>query len=105
MPWITITEAQVADRMTAAEYSAYTGKYLRPGASSPLPSIITDVTARVRGYVAANTSNRLQSGATIPEELRSAALALIVADLCSRLPAKLPTTAKMPKRRPRRTQA
>jgi len=77
MSWITITEEQVAGRMTASEFNAYTNKYLRPGQASPLPEIITSITKKVRGYVAGNSDNVMQAGDTIPDELLDSAL-----DLC-----------------------
>lgn len=88
MSWITITADQVAGRMTAAEYNAFANMYLAPGKTSPLPEIISSVTARVRGYVAGNSSNTLQAGNTIPPELLDAALAIAVYRLVTRCPLK-----------------
>lgn len=71
--------------MTAAEFNAYTSKYLRPGEPSPLPEIISSITKKVRGYVAGHPSNILQEGDTIPDELLDSALDLCRHKLANRL--------------------
>jgi hypothetical protein len=88
MSWTTLTEQDIADRLSAAEYTAFTSKFLRPGATSPLPGIIAGVVQEVRGYAAGNSSNALQDGSTIPPELTEAAIALCVYRLTTRLPVK-----------------
>jgi hypothetical protein len=86
MPWIALTEAHLLDRLSGPESAAFRSAALGDGQGDTLPGILAGVTAEVRGYVAGNKANTLEAGATIPEELLDAAMALVV----SRLPARLP---------------
>lgn len=86
MSWIEITTDDVQRKLAGAELTALKTKALSAGQEDPLPDIISDVVGEIRGYVAACASNRLGSGATIPEKLKSAALAMIRFRLATRLP-------------------
>lgn len=86
MAWITITDADVQTRLAGAELSAYRSAAKATGQADPLPEIISGVVDEVRGYVAACDRNTLGAGSTIPEKLKSAALAMIRYRLITRLP-------------------
>lgn len=85
MSWITITEADLGERLAAAELTALqtaaTGTH-----GNTVPDMLASVIAEVRGRVAANKANRLGASGTIPEELRSAALAIARWRALNRLP-------------------
>lgn len=88
MAWISLTEDDVARRLTAAELTALKTAAKASGQDGDeiLEEAITDVLKRVRGYVAACQRNILGDGETIPDELRASALALIRDFLFTRLP-------------------
>lgn len=85
MAWITLSESDLGERLAAAELtalqSAATGTH-----GNTVPDVMTSVVAEVRGRVAANKQNLLGAAGTIPEELRSAALAIARWRALSRLP-------------------
>lgn len=84
-----LTEDGIKTRLAGPELAAVQTAALAIGQEDPVVEIIAAVTAEVRGYVAAHGSNRLDADTTrIPANLESAALALAVYRLCSRLPAK-----------------
>lgn len=70
MPWITITEDDVLDRLSDEERDELESVGEEEGAEERLPGIIRQVIALVRGKVAACTDNRGRMGpaGTIPEE-------------------------------------
>lgn len=82
--WVTITEDDFNRKMAGPETNALKTKVLAAGQANPLPEIIADVVNEVRGYVA--VKNTLAAGATIPDKLESAALAIIRFRLATRLP-------------------
>ena len=86
--WITLNEEDVQGRLAGAELTALKSSALASGktAAEVLAQAIEDVTKEVRGYVAACTRNQLGDGATIPDELKGAALALVRDYLFTRLP-------------------
>lgn len=86
--WITLTEEDVQGRLAGAELTALKGAALASGktAAEVLTQAIGDVTLQVRGYVGACARNTLGETGTIPDELRTAALALIRDFLFTRLP-------------------
>ena len=88
MPWIALTSADVARRFAAAELTAVKTAAKATGQDGDviLAAAITSVTNTVRGYVSACAKNTLGDGATIPDELETAALALIRDYLFNRLP-------------------
>lgn len=81
MPWITPTESDVHQTLNPDEIAAYRER--RAAAQSdPLPGIITDVVAHIRGFVAGVLDVRSQTG--IPHSLKNAALDIIVYRLAKR---------------------
>lgn len=86
MAWVTITEADVQTRLAGAELSSYRSAAKAQGQVDPLPEIISNVVAEVRGHIAACERNTLGDGETIPEKLMHTALALIRYRLITRLP-------------------
>jgi hypothetical protein len=84
--WTTITEAYVLTKLTGAELTALKTAALATGQDNPLPEVITQVVAEVRGYVAGCANNMLGEGETVPSELLGAALARIRFELAGRLP-------------------
>jgi hypothetical protein len=85
MSWITITEADVKNRLNSAEWQAVNSRALVAGMNSPVDDVIADVTAEVRRKVASCRHNRLSTDdAMIPAGLKSQALALIVVELLRR---------------------
>jgi hypothetical protein len=86
--WITLTDDDVKRRLAAAEYSALlnAAKQSDQDPADLVAEAISEITKQVRGYVAACNKNTLGEGATIPDELKAAALALVRAYLFTRLP-------------------
>jgi phage gp36-like protein len=88
MAWVIITADDVKTRLSGPEHSALTTAALAAGQSNPLPDLISQTVAEIRGYVAACERNRLEEGEKIPSKLVGAALALIRYHLATRLPVK-----------------
>lgn len=88
MPWSAMLPADVARRFAAAELSAVKTAAKSAGQDGDviLSEAIADVTMQVRGYVGGCTRNTLGPDGTIPDELKSAALALVRDYLFTRLP-------------------
>lgn len=86
MSWITLTADDVLRSLTGAERSAVRTAATAEGQADPLLEILGDVVREVRGYVAANTANTLGDGATIPDELKNAALSRARFESLTRLP-------------------
>lgn len=88
MAWIELTEALVLNRLAAAELAAL--KTAAIGGAQTGAGILADalsaVTREVRGYVGSCQRNTLGEAGTIPDELESAALALVRRHLFTRLP-------------------
>jgi len=85
MAWITITADDVRSILSQPEIEAVDEEHLETGQTSPLTVILSTVTKRVRAHVASG-GNTLGATGTIPDELLSAALALIRFELLTRLP-------------------
>ena len=85
MAWITLTEANLGERLAGAELAALqtaaTGS-----AGNTVPHVLESVVAEVRGRVAAYSRNKLGPAGTIPEELKASALAITRWRILSRLP-------------------
>ncbi len=87
MPWSPLTPADVLAGLAAAQVDALRQRSLAPGQSDPLPTIIADVTARVRAEVRGNRRNRVERDETLlPPELKLAASHLALESLQTRLP-------------------
>jgi len=89
MAWITLSEEDVQGRLAGAELTALKSSALATGktAAEVIAQALEDVSKKVRGYVAACRNNTLGDGTSIPDELKDAALALVVDFLFTRLPA------------------
>ena len=88
MSWITLTTTDLQRRLSAEEIKALQSLALVEGQSDPLPECLADAANMVRGYIAAAGST-LGVSPTIPEGLKSTALAVALYEACTRLPQKL----------------
>ena len=86
MPWQTITEDDVRARLSGPELAAYKTAALATSQTDPLPEVISQTVAEVRGYIAACERNTLEEGETVPSKLVSATVAIIRYRLITRLP-------------------
>lgn len=88
MSWIALTAADVQRQLSGAELTALktAAKASSQDGDTILSEAITDVTRKVRGYVAACQRNVLGDGTTIPDELKASAIALVRDFLFTRLP-------------------
>lgn len=86
MPWVTLTSDDLSRGLTGPESTAVKTAALGAGQGDPVPGIIADVVAEIRGYVAANKANILGAGATIPDKLRAAAISRLRFEAFTRLP-------------------
>jgi len=85
--YVTIAESDVVGHISGAELEALRAAALADGQEDPVEPSIEHVTGMVRGYVAANTDNTLDSDATtIPRLLLSPACDLVVAEIIGRVP-------------------
>jgi hypothetical protein len=74
MAWITLTEANIKDRLSANEIESWDDAGQDVGSEvSRIPGIITQVTSLVRGRVATCRDSQLGLAGLIPEELLWAA--------------------------------
>jgi len=88
MAWITLTAEKVQGRLTKPEMTAVltAAKQTEQTAEGLLEEALASVTAEVRGYVSACERNTLGPAGTIPDELETAALAVLRRHLFTRLP-------------------
>lgn len=86
MSWNTLTEAKFLEHLTGPELTAIKTAALATAQTEPLTAMLAKVVQEVRGYVAANGTNSLGEGVTIPDELESAALAIARYRALNRLP-------------------
>lgn len=86
MPWQTISETDIRDRLSGPELAAYKSAALATGQTDPLPGLIAQTVDEVRGYIAAAGSVALGEGTTVPSKLVSAACAIVRWRLITRLP-------------------
>lgn len=80
MTWVTLTESDVKVALNAAELETYRNQVAN-GDSDPLSTIIADVTAEVRGYVATRYPLEAEG---LPHSVKNAALDLAVYRLAKR---------------------
>lgn len=78
MAWRAITEADLLNQISGDELSAFRAASLGTAQADPVTGAISQVTAEVRGYVAANAGNHLGTAGTVPEEVIVHAVALVV---------------------------
>jgi hypothetical protein len=88
MSWSAITEAALLTRISGAELTALRAAALADGQDDPVSPSISQITAEVRGYVAACAKNLpLPTDATlIPDRLMTAACDMTVAAIIGRVP-------------------
>lgn len=85
MNWRAITESDVLTQISGAELEALRGAVLASGQSDPVQPCIDAVTAKVRGFVAANSSNSLDSDKSkVPDRLIEGAVSLIIIQIMTR---------------------
>lgn len=84
MAWKTITEADLLNQISGTELEALRGVVLADGQSDPVQPAINDVTAEVRGYVAAAEVVLDSDASTIPDRLIGAAVAKIIIQIMTR---------------------
>lgn len=82
--WRAITESDIRGVLSAAEFSAYQAASLADG-QDPAADAIAAVTGMARGYIAANSRNTLEDGATLPERCILPACHIIRVELLARL--------------------
>lgn len=85
--WSAIAEANVLTQISGTEIEALRAAALADGQADPVTASIAHVTDHVRGYVAACRNNKLHTTTTyIPDRLMSAACALVIAEVITRVP-------------------
>jgi hypothetical protein len=85
--WTTLTSADIYAGLVAAQIDTLRTRALAPGQADPLPTLICDITARVRAEVRTCRRNRLDRDDTlIPPELKLAASHLALESLQARIP-------------------
>jgi hypothetical protein len=85
MSWRAITESDVLTQISGAELEALRGAVLADGQADPVQPCSDAVTAKVRGFVAANASNALDADASkIPDRLIDGAVSLIIIQIMTR---------------------
>jgi hypothetical protein len=87
MSWTPLTSADVLACLAAPQVAALRQGVLAPGQTDPLPTLIADVTARVRAEIRGGRRNRVERDCTLlPPELKLAAAHLALESLQTRLP-------------------
>jgi phage gp36-like protein len=81
--WITLTQDDVLASINNAELAAALNTALASGQDNPLDTLLPDVTAEVRGYV--RRRNTLGPTGTLPQELKNAAIDIIIYRAANRL--------------------
>jgi len=83
--WRAITEADLLTQISGTELEALRGVVLADGQADPVQPSIDAITAKVRGYIAANASNTLSADlSTVPPRLIDSAVALIIIQIMTR---------------------
>ncbi len=82
--WRAITEADVVKQISGTELDALREVVLADGQSDPVQPSIDDVTAEVRGYVAAADVDLDSDPATVPDRLIGSAVAKIIITIMTR---------------------
>lgn len=85
MSWRALTEADVLTKLSSPELEAFRATAIADGQADPITAAIASVTDLVRGYVASNSKNTVDSETdTIPDRLISAAVDILVVDIPAR---------------------
>jgi hypothetical protein len=87
MSWVTLSIANIQQKLSAAELAAVNSAVLADGQASPVTEVIAGVTAELRGRLRNKT--KLETGATIPDAWVPSAISVIRYRLCTRLPSKV----------------
>lgn len=87
MAWVTLSVTDVAEKLAGGELTALRTAALAAGQEDPVAAELAAVISEVRGYVAAGGFT-LGAGATVPDKLKSAALAMTRFRCANRLPTK-----------------
>lgn len=86
MSWISITADNLEAYLVAAQLTALRTEALDAGQADPFTEIMPDIVRKVRGYIASNPVNLLDtSELTIPPELKADVCYLIIAPMLGRL--------------------
>lgn len=87
MPWTTLTVTHVRELLSGPELQAAQTAALATDQTDPLAGVVEQTVREVRGYVAANSANKLSANqAEVPGNLMRTALAIVRYRLVSRLP-------------------
>ena len=92
--WITISQNDVLASINNSELTAAINTALASGQDNPLDTLLPDVTAEVRGYV--RRRNTLGATGTLPQELKNAAIDIIIYRAANRLRKKAIAEDKKP---------
>ena len=87
MAWITLTDKDAASRFAIYEWEAMTATARDAGVGDVIQRSLDRITAKIRMYVRSCHQNTLGPDGTIPNELHSAATALLMEDIATNLPA------------------
>jgi phage gp36-like protein len=85
MSWRVLTAADVQTQLSGDELEKLQTLSLVNGQADPLPGIITQVSDEVRGYIRANSANKMDASAKLPPEVIGAAIVIARWRLCGRL--------------------
>lgn len=92
--WITLTQDDVLASINNSELTAALNTATASGQDNPLDTLLPDVTAEVRGYV--RLRNTLGPTGTLPQELKNAAIDIIIYRAANRLRKKAIADDKKP---------
>jgi hypothetical protein len=84
MSWRAITEDDIKTRISGSELETLRSAHLADGQADPIPSVISQITSRVRRACESAADIAMGAAGTIPEDLLSEALDLIVRELMKR---------------------
>lgn len=85
MSWRTITEADVLTKLSSPEVEAFRAAAIADGQADPIEAGIANVTDLIRGYIASNSKNSLDTAAdTVPVRLIPAAVDILAVDIPAR---------------------
>ena len=87
MAWNFLTDKDAASAFVEWEWQAISATARDSGAGDVVQKAIDRTVSRVRAYVRSCDRNQLGPSGTIPDEIHSAALALLMEDLATNLPA------------------
>lgn len=86
-PWITLQPTDLNDYLVAAQATAVSTAALAPGQADTWTNVMTDVVNRVRSEMRSSSRNVVsETPLTIPPDLKSTAMALIVEAMQRRIP-------------------